>query len=479
MTPLFDFLQTIQTTLRSNPVLLLLLISAPLAALAFFRRLFPSLFAVLLLMVPCFCTLGLLLKQDAFLFVLTIDLVFVVVAMIDLMLLPRVSDLSVTRSCQRVASLEQKHPVSITITNRSQSSYAIKVKDDVPEGFNAAPEQLDVIVGPSSRTTVSYEMRAVGRGAFQLQSVYLMLRSRLGLWQKPINFNIESTIHVYPDMKQLSEYALLARTNRLSLLGVRRTRRIGQDNEFERLRDYTHDDNYKHIDWRSTARRNKLTVKDFQTNQSQRVIFLLDCGRMMTNQAGGLSLLDHSLNAMLMMSYVALERGDTVGLLTFSDQIHSFVPPRGGRSQMNHLLHASFDRFPTLVESRYKEAFLYLSARCRKRSLVVLITNLIDDVNAAQVYDYLSAISKQHLSLAVVLRDHQLFDAVDISNSDHSRMQGSALYRSAAAAEILTWRQQVLTDLEHQGVLVLDAFPSTMTAPLINQYLEIKARHLL
>ncbi len=479
MSLLFELFGMTFALLRDNPVLLLLLISAPVAALAYFRRVFPSLFSVLLLITPCLCTLALLLQQDVFLLVITIDLVLVVVALIDLALLPRVRDFSVERTCQRVASLKQKHPVSITITNRSQSSYAIRLKDDVPEGFEAAPEELDVVVGPHSRTTVSYEMRAMRRGAFQLESVYLMLRSRLGLWKKPIRLDVHSEVHVYPDMKQLSEYALLARTNRLSLLGVRRTRRIGQDNEFERLRDYTHDDNYKHIDWRSTARRNKLTVKDFQTNQSQRVIFLLDCGRMMTNQAGGLSLLDHSLNAMLMMSYVALERGDTVGLLTFSDQIHSFVPPRGGRSQMNHLLHASFDRFPTFVESRYKEAFLYLSARCRKRSLVVLITNLIDDVNAAQVYDYLSTISKQHLSLAVVLRDHQLFDAADISHSDHSRMQGSALYRSAAAAEILTWRQQVLTDLEHRGVLVLDAFPGTMTAPLINQYLEIKARHLL
>src|SRR6185436_5149072 len=170
------------------------------------------------------------------------------------------------------------------------------------------------------------------------------VRSWFGMWRRLLNYDVESEVHVYPDMKQLSEYAVLARTNRLSLVGVRRTRRIGQDNEFERLRDYTPDDNYKYIDWRATARRKKLTVKDFQTNQSQRVIFLLDCGRMMTNEASGLSLLDHSLNAMLMLSYVALARGDAVGLLCFSDEIHGFVPPRSGMKQMNRLLHAAFDR---------------------------------------------------------------------------------------------------------------------------------------
>jgi uncharacterized protein (DUF58 family) len=275
-------------------------------------------------------------------------------------------------------------------------------------------------------------------------------------------------------MKQLAEYAILARTNRLSLMGVRRTRKIGLENDFERLRDYTPDDNYKFIDWRASGRRNKLTVKDFQTSQSQRIIFLLDCGRLMTNEATGLSLLDHSLNAALMLSYVALRQGDSVGMVAFADRILSFVPPRGGMNQMNRLLHASFDRFPELVESRYDEAFLYLATHCKKRSLVVLISNLIDEVNAHQVQSYLGTLVGRHLPLGVLLRDHRLFDAADLEPLDDPQ-----LYRAAAAAEILTWRHQVLRDLEHQGVLALDVFPEDMTAPLVNSYLEIKARHLL
>jgi uncharacterized protein (DUF58 family) len=257
-------------------------------------------------------------------------------------------------------------------------------------------------------------------------------------------------------------------------LGMRRTRRIGQDNEFERLRDYTLDDTYKHIDWRTTARRNKLTVKDFQANQSQRVIFLLDCGRMMVNQLGGLSLLDHGLNALLMLSYVALSRGDSVGLICFSDEIHSFVPARGGLRQMNRLLHASFDRFPRLVESRYDQAFLYLGGHCRKRSLVVLITNVIDEVNANQVRQYLGSLSGRHLPLGVLLRDRELFQAVEFEPGDED-----GVYRAAAAADIISWRAQVLADLQARGALALDVFPDELTAPLVNRYLEIKARHLL
>ena len=103
----------------------------------------------------------------------------------------------------------------------------------------------------------------------------------------------------------------------------------------------------------------------------------------MTNKHEGYSLLDHALNAVLLMSYVALEKGDSVGLICFSDQVHRYVPPAGGKRQMNRLIHAVFNQFPTLVESRYDEAFVYLANHCRKRSLVVLATNVIDELNAA------------------------------------------------------------------------------------------------
>jgi uncharacterized protein (DUF58 family) len=275
-------------------------------------------------------------------------------------------------------------------------------------------------------------------------------------------------------MKQLAEYAILARTNRLSLMGVRRTRRIGLENDFERLRDYTLDDNYRYIDWRASARRLKLTVRDFQTSQSQLIIFLLDCGRLMTNEAAGLSLLDHSLNAALLLSYVALRQGDSVGMIAFADRVLTYVPPRGGMKQMNQLLHASFNRFPELVESRYDDAFLYLNTHCKKRSLVVLLTNVIDEVNAHQIESYLRNLAGRHLPLGVILRDHRLFDAADREPADDQQ-----LYQAAAASEILLWRHQVLRDLEQHGVLALDVFPEDMTAPLVNRYLEIKARHLL
>ena len=461
------------TTLQSLPWLLMLMFAVPFFVMAR-RRCYPSRSLIVLLLIPAGLAFTVIINPDLVVIVLIIDAVLLALASIDGATLPSPQVFDAERQLLRVASLNMPHHVSVTISNRANRSYRAQLVDDLPQEFIANPDSFLLNIRERSRSTVEYEFRAQQRGAFELQFVHLRVFSRFSLWTRYISLPVQSAVNVYPDMKQMSEYAVLARTNRLSLMGVRRTRRVGQDNEFERLRDYTDDDNYKHIDWRTTARRNKLTVKDFQTNQSQRIIFMLDCGRMMTNEAAGLSLLDHSLNAMLMLSFVALRQGDNVGLICFSDQIHTYVPPQGGMKQMNQLLHASFDRFPQLVESRYDEAFLYLGRNCKKRSLVVLISNVIDEVNSHQIHQYLSNLVGHHLPLGVLLRDRSLFDAAETEY-----LQGSRLYRAAAAADILTWRHQVLTDLEHRGVLALDVFPEEMTAPLVNRYLDVKARHLL
>ncbi len=416
-----------------------------------------------------------MLATDAVLAPLVVaDLVVGLVAAADLATLARRRSFAVERESGRIASLRQSHAVQLTVSNLSDRPWRVDLRDDQPAGLSADPDRFEVSLAPRSRSTVHYDLQAARRGAFEQEQVYLRVASRFGLWQRSLRYEVRSRLHVYPDMQQLAKYAVLARNDRLNLLGVRRTRRVGQDNEFERLRDFTRDDNYRFIDWRSTARRQKLTVKDFQANQSQRVMFLIDCGRMMANTSAGLSLLDHALNAMLMLSFVALRQADAVGMLAFSDGVHHYLPPRGGMQQMNRLLHASFDRFPRLVESRYDDAFLYLASHARKRSLVILITNLIDEVNSHQVEQYLTNLVGRHLPLCVLLRDHELFDAADAPSES-----GPGLYRAAAAADILIWRRQVLADLAAQGVLSLDLFPEQLTAPLVNRYLEIKARHLL
>lgn len=464
------------------PWLFFALLALPLVLAAWRTRTFPSMLWVGLLSVALALSLLTVFVPPALPVVLLFDGMIVALAAGDFFLIHRLTrrgGVAVARQLPRTCSLGVPVGCELTVENRTGMGLVGAVRDDLPGPFESLPVEHDLRLPHLGRMTAHRQLIPHRRGAFVLEHVHLRIASPLRLWNRFLKLPCESRLNVYPDMKQLTDYALLARTDRLSLIGVRRTRHVGQDSDFERLRDYSRDDNYRHIDWRSTARRRKLTVRQFQSDQSQRVMFLLDCGRMMTNERDGYTLLDHALNATLMMAYVALRQGDSVGMLCFSDRIHAYIPPRGGASQMNRLIQAGFDQFPRLVESRYDQAFLYLSGRCKRRSLVVLTTNIIDEVNGQAVVDYLTNIHGRHLPLGVLLRDREMFAAADHPGDPRQGEDRFPLYRAAAAADILLWRDQVLKDLEHRGVLIVDTFPDELTAPLVNRYLEIKAKHLL
>ncbi len=469
----------------------MILMALPLILLAVRSGLFPSKRLLYLAALPALCSLimiwdptggatiaGMKFKHWILWGVWIVDAAILAIAMLDMFMVIRAKNFSCTRKTLRVASQGKKQEVEIKLTNLSRRSCFLEVKDDLPESFNAQPAKFETEIDGLSKTGFTYDFVCNQRGQSTLECVHLLVHSPLRFWRAFYQVPFESTVNVYPDMKQIAEYDLLARTNRLSLLGMRRSRKIGQDNEFERLRDYSQDDNYRHMDWHATARRRKLTVRDFQANQSQRIIFMVDCGRMMTGTAGDISLLDHSLNAMLMLSYVALRQGDSVGMISFSDRVHNYTPAKNGVKHINRLLHATYNQHAQYVESRYDDAFLYLKTHCLKRSLVILVTNVIDEINAHQIQQYLGSLTGRHLPLGVLLRDRELFDAVDEFESQPNP-NNKTIYQAAAATGVLTWRHQVIRDLKHQGVLALDLFPEQLTSELVNRYLEIKARHLL
>jgi len=407
-------------------------------------------------------------------FLVLIDLLVIVMLVLDLLTLTSPSGIRVYRKMLRSASLGGQHTVKLFVENLGRRTHRLDVKDDCPDTMVAVPESQQAELEPRKRMELVYELKPTMRGVFRFEKIFLRLQSKLGFWNRFVERQCESELLVYPNMQQLDEYAHLARTNRLNLIGVRKTRKAGQDNNFERLRDYNQDDNYKHIDWRATARRQKVTVKQFQQDQSQRIVFMLDCGRLMTNEHNGLSLLDYAMNSILMMSYVALNQGDSVGLLCFSDKVEKYVPVRGGPRQMNHMLHGLFDRFPQVKQSNFDDAFLYFSNHCRRRTLVVLISNVIDDITATQITGYLKTLTPRHLPVLCLMRDRSVFEI-----ADNPALDESVLYRSGAAANLLLWRHEILKKVSDNGALVVDAFPDQLTAPLINRYLEVKAKHLL
>jgi uncharacterized protein (DUF58 family) len=429
----------------------------------------------LAVLIPAALSLGLFVDDSLWPALLGVDAAVAAVALLDLATLLGAGRFRVERRCAAVGSIGEPTRVELTIENHGRAGRRLRIRDDVPETIDAEPAEFLARIPRRGRAVLAYTATPKRRGAYALERVDSLISSRLGLWERSMTWPVLTRFKVYPDIRQIGRYTLLARRDKLAAIGVRRSRRLGTDNEFERLRDYSEGDEPRHLDWKATARRRKLTVRAHQANQSQRIMFLIDCGRMMAGETGGgLSPLDHAFNAMLMLAHVALLRGDQVGLLAYSDRIRAYVPPGGGPRRINRLVHAVHDVFPELVEPRHDRAFVELERRCRKRSLVVLITDVFDDVNARQVGDHLGNVVGRHLPMGVFLRDRDLFAMADDA-PDH----GPALYAGAMAASMLTWRERVLAGLRLRGALTLDVFPDELTAPLINQYLQIKARHLL
>ncbi len=426
-------------------------------------------------LIPALLSLAILVSDAILPGVIVLDIAVCLLAFFDLLTLLGRARFTLERRLGQVCSLGEPQKVELVLDNLGGRGRRLWLRDDVPPEFSADPREFEVVVPPRRRAVLAYQAVPKRRGTYVFERVDALIASRLGFWRRQTTWPLATEVRVYPDIHQIARYTMLARRDRLSTLGLRRTRRLGTDNEFERLRDYIEGDDPRHLDWRATARRRKLTCRAFQHNQSQRIIFLIDCGRLMAGDTGdGLSPLDHAFNAMLLLAHVALIRGDQVGLLAFSDRVRAYVEPQGGPRRIRRLVHSVHNIFPEIIESRYDRAFLELEKRCRKRSLVVLLTNLFDDLNAQILSEYLHNLTGRHLPLGAFLRDHDLF-----ALADGAPDQGADLYKGAAAAAILSWREQVLARLRLRGVLTLDVFPQELTAVLVNRYLEIKARHLL
>jgi uncharacterized protein (DUF58 family) len=379
----------------------------------------------------------------------------------------------VTRQSPLVLSVGRANRIQLTVRSRSRRSLSVLVNDDLFEGSSAEGLPARVLLGPFATDSVDYFITPTRRGAYELGNHYVRYPSLLGLWQRQVRHEASQPVRVYPDWQQLRTFELMARQNREYEL-VRATRRRGGETEFARLRDYSRDDEYRSIDWKATARRQKLTSREYQLESNQEILFVLDGGRLMTAEVQGLTQFDHALNAALMLGHVAVRTGDQVGLLAFDDVLRAFVAPTRGRGANSRLIQAAYDLHPRLVESDYEGAFQRLALRQRKRALVVIFTQVLDDAVKTTLLTQCRELSRSHLPLVVPFRD------VDVEALLGPQLERrSELYMQAAAAELLSWRSSFIRDLRHGGALVLDVAPRELTPRLINFYFEIKSRHWL
>ena len=265
------------------------------------------------------------------------------------------------------------------------------------------------------------------------------------------------------------------------LMGLRRTRLRGQGREFESLRDYVRGDELRHISWTTTARRGRMTTRQYQTERNQSIVVMLDAGRLMTSRPASetthlaqLTKLDHAINATLAIAYVAASGGDNIGLLVFNRQVASYLPPQRGNAQLNAMIEALYNVKPQMAEPSYARAFQYLANNCKRRSLVVILTDLVDGEASAELLSYTATLLPRHLPLIVTIGDNDLRALVTQPPADIS-----AVYQQSVAEELLQQREEALARITELGGLALDVPAGQLSLQLVNQYLAVKERGLL
>lgn len=432
----------------------------------------PSRILVLALVVPL--VLGMAVTVDAALVwpMLAADGAIVVAALLDAAL-SRSTRVSVVRSCDPVFSIGRSNRVVLELRSHATRWLDVLVTDDLLEHAVAPALPLRVRLPPRGRATVGYDVVPSRRGTHALGDHHVRFGSVLGLWIRQLRVADQQPVRVYPDVQAVRAYELLARTDRASEL-VRAIRRHGGESEFECLREYSRDDEYRSIDWKATARRHKLISRQYQLERNQSIVFALDSGRLMSEPVGGMPLFDHALNSALMLACVAARAGDHIGAFAFADTVQSFVAPIGGADVVRRIVRSVFDVHPTLVETDFRAAFVRLGAQLRKRSLIVLFTQVIDDRSANELLTVTRSLGPRHLVLCVLLRDPGL-DAL----ARPADPGPAELYTAAAAAELLGWRDRLVRELQRSRALVLDVAPTAMTPQLLQRYLDIKVRQLL
>jgi uncharacterized protein (DUF58 family) len=401
------------------------------------------------------------------------DLVLGALALLDRQLALRVQ-VEARRHPRGRVLVGVENRVVVRLKNLGGTRLRLSVKDEPPPEFEVEGARFDLALAAHGQEERSYRARPLKRGKFAFGDLHLRARGPLGLSAVQAAVPAPLTVRVYPDLRGASRLLLSSAAHDLANLGLRRIRRDGAGSEFARLRDYVQGDPLRDVDWKATARRARPVTRVHETERSQTVILCVDAGRTMAAKVDELTKLDYAVNAALFLAFVAIRNGDRVGVTVFADGVRAFLPPEAGRHQYRRIVDVLYSAQAALTFVDYQALFREISSRARKRSLVAVFTDLLDDEQARSLVAPLHRLARRHVPLCIALRDQALEDLVQGRPEEVDEV-----YRQAVGLELLEEREQLKGLIARDGVQLVDAAPRELTMAAVNRYLEVKRRGLL
>jgi uncharacterized protein (DUF58 family) len=385
-----------------------------------------------------------------------------------------VADAVLTRTLPAALALGAKRRIDIHVTVQGEHDWQVELFDHCDATLQTQDLPVTLTLQSGTQASFNYQVIPTQRGEIHFDAAALRIRTRWRLLDMVTRVGERETRRVYPDFAQLARYAWLAGDRRLAEIGIKTFRQRGEGTDFKQLAEYHSGDPVRHIDWKASLRFDKLIVRQFQNERDQAVVFVLDCGRRLRaddrNADVGASHFDQVLNAVMLLSYVALKQGDAVGAMTFGTPPGSerWFAPRKGALALNALMSEFYAVQPSATHSDYLLAARDLLKRLAKRALVVMITNFREE-DSDELSQALALMRSRHLVMAASLRETVLAQliaqpivtsqsAVDIAGAHHYAQHRQAAFNKLAA----------------RNTLVVDAEPEQLGVELVNRYQAVK-----
>lgn len=388
------------------------------------------------------------------------------IAFVDAAIALKFKAISFDRSVPHTVAIFKSARVKLQLTSHIPWRVRIDVADNCPRELNPTTERRSLWVRNNQRINFDYDIKPTERGVHTLDSVGVLIRSPIGLWWIQQTVAVASIVRVYPDFASISHFLDLLIQRRTTAIGLKKQHRRGTGLEFEQLRDFRQGDALNWIDWNATSKRRQLISKDFDDEQNQTLIFVLDTGRRLRSKDDDLAHFDHVLNAMVLMSYIALRQGDRVGVLSFG-YLNRWIPPIAGVPGIKNLLNSVFDLAAGLVSSDFVTMAEDLGKRHRKRAMVVVLTNLREE--DYELETALRMLNKRHFVVLANLRE-KVLDQLQTKPVE-TFVDAMA---AAGASKYVRDRESLQKRLANHCNLIIDTLPGELHIRLANAYWAIK-----
>ena len=403
------------------------------------------------------------------------DIALIIVAVVDARTSRLPAGVRIAREFGGRFAVGAETEVRINIKNHTPRAVSIIVKDEYPPQMKLSRlREARVRVEAQRSAALIYGLTPPKRGRFEFGQIAVRFLSRLRLVWCETRLADAQAVKVYPNMRRAREAELKALGARSLVASHRKTSWRGEGREFESLRDYVQGDELRHIAWTATARRGRITTRQYQIERDQTILIALDAGRLMTARIEAETKLDSAVHAALALMSAAARAGDNAGLVVFGRRIKTYLPPGRGRDQMDAALEALHAIEPEMIEPSYARAFEFIAVNSKRRSLVVLLTDLVDEEGSRELLTSLRLLRPRHLPLVVTIADRDL-KAVVRDEPETVR----DLFTQSVAEEIIYHREAALRLVESQGGLALDVTAAALAPALLEKYLQVKERGLL